>query len=794
MDEFIIKNGKLERYNGSDENVIIPENVTRIGAFAFRGRKNLTSVVIPYGVTEIDYFAFGDCSSLIDITLPDSVTVIDEQAFSGCKSLTSINIPESVTKISGNVFYGCNNLTITLSDKKYSSGGKLSNQFVGKIKPSLKEIAYLLVHQTEKKWQNYISGFINKENVNEILGYCIEIFSGLKRVTAKKSDGTLTIVSVYKEHIDPDILNSLIDAMEMSGTLSARKKEEEKSKEELLKNLSVDAEKLAKGERPDEKEVIQFVEDYWKTYPILPNVSDNYAENKTIHYKNSNILCETKVIQAILNEYAFEFMNHSTELNFGMGSHRELVNGYDIRISTAADYIFKYLEEDEFYNVLQKLASSRNYRFFILAYARFIPDCEVPKFIDKIKREEKGNYKSRYWAENAHKALYINESVAAMQFFESKKELEFYANMRGMSAQDIRDMRMAPDFGFDADGVRRFAAGEIKLSARILPDTGIELSDENTGKVLKNIPRTGASSEELNQLKADFAEFKKTAKKYVKTKTENLCALHMNGNPIKLDVWEKVYLGNPLVKPLAYGLIWVDDNGISFIPSEQGLIKYDGTKYCTNTNVRLAHVIDMTHEEIESWQDYLSKNGIRQPFEQVWEPVVDAKRIDTTERYKGLHMTVQERNALKKTLKTKGIDVYSDSMEGEFNHRQWSYEFYTRNTMHLGEYISFDYKIEDDKSITIEKGYFKFDDVALRSINAVLYEFEKMMVRSDIEHDNDSDLTNERLSGFTLAQIVGFIDIASECSSTKCLAVLLNYKEQTYGVVDSFASFTLDLL
>ena len=50
--------------------IVIPEGVTRIGAYTFKGYKALTSIIIPSTVTSIDEGAFSGCSSLGSIALP----------------------------------------------------------------------------------------------------------------------------------------------------------------------------------------------------------------------------------------------------------------------------------------------------------------------------------------------------------------------------------------------------------------------------------------------------------------------------------------------------------------------------------------------------------------------------------------------------------------------------------------------------------------------------------------------------------------------------------------------------
>lgn len=56
-------------------------------AYQFAHIKNL---IIPNGVTQIGAYAFMDCSELISVTIPDSVTSIGKNAFSGCSKLERI--------------------------------------------------------------------------------------------------------------------------------------------------------------------------------------------------------------------------------------------------------------------------------------------------------------------------------------------------------------------------------------------------------------------------------------------------------------------------------------------------------------------------------------------------------------------------------------------------------------------------------------------------------------------------------------------------------------------------------
>ena len=129
----------------------IPDSVTIIGDFAFKGYTSLQSIVIPDSVTTIGWAAFGKCNNLTSIivsknnpkyestnncmltkggkelvlcrshNIPDGVTTIGSAAFDGCTSFQSIVIPDSVTSIDSGAFSNCSGLqsiTITTPEKE----------------------------------------------------------------------------------------------------------------------------------------------------------------------------------------------------------------------------------------------------------------------------------------------------------------------------------------------------------------------------------------------------------------------------------------------------------------------------------------------------------------------------------------------------------------------------------------------------------------------------------------------------------------------------------------------------
>ena len=115
--EFVIKNGVLKKYNGNEKNVIIPNNVKKIGGHgflsahgAFENRSDIISVQIPDGVTDIAMNAFQNCTSLISIEIPKSVKSISISAFENCLSLTSVVIQGKTTSVHSDAFKNCTSL------------------------------------------------------------------------------------------------------------------------------------------------------------------------------------------------------------------------------------------------------------------------------------------------------------------------------------------------------------------------------------------------------------------------------------------------------------------------------------------------------------------------------------------------------------------------------------------------------------------------------------------------------------------------------------------------------------
>lgn len=82
---FIIVNNVVYGFVGNKEEIIVPQNVTRISARAFSQRQCINKVVLPEGLLSIGEEAFYACSNLQEINKPESLTEIDDYAFDGTR-------------------------------------------------------------------------------------------------------------------------------------------------------------------------------------------------------------------------------------------------------------------------------------------------------------------------------------------------------------------------------------------------------------------------------------------------------------------------------------------------------------------------------------------------------------------------------------------------------------------------------------------------------------------------------------------------------------------------------------
>lgn len=119
--DFMVKDGVLKQYLGSDKEITIPKGVKTIGAGAFKA-STIEKVIIPNSVTMIEKEAFQNCLELTEIEIPGSVTELGQSAFQGCSSLYRVELHSGVY-IHMSVFADCSSLEeVIIPEGTYSIG------------------------------------------------------------------------------------------------------------------------------------------------------------------------------------------------------------------------------------------------------------------------------------------------------------------------------------------------------------------------------------------------------------------------------------------------------------------------------------------------------------------------------------------------------------------------------------------------------------------------------------------------------------------------------------------------
>ena len=109
-DDFVIENGVLVEYRGSDTHITIPSTVEKIGQHVFSDKTFIEWVVIPPSVIEIDTSAFLRCTGLEGVTFSEGLEIIGNSAFQQCTNFQVASLPLSLAEIGDHAFWDCTSL------------------------------------------------------------------------------------------------------------------------------------------------------------------------------------------------------------------------------------------------------------------------------------------------------------------------------------------------------------------------------------------------------------------------------------------------------------------------------------------------------------------------------------------------------------------------------------------------------------------------------------------------------------------------------------------------------------
>ena len=373
-------------------------------------------------------------------------------------------------------------------------------------------------------------------------------------------------------------------------------------------------------------------------------------------------------------------------------------------------------------------------------------------------------------------ARYSN-TRAAMLFADRYHELGEYAKMRGMTEDDIRD-RYLSETGLDADGGKSYDLGNQTVTARLQKDLSflIVLPD---GKTAKSLPKKGADPERYGAANADFSDMKKSVKRILSNRGKALFEDFLSGRSRKADEWKAAYLENPVLRIAASLVVWSQGKK-TFTIRDGEPADSAGTPYTIEDSpVKVAHPMEMDDEDTRRWQIYFTSRGLKQPFEQIWEPVRVPENI-RPDRYEGCTVPIVYFSGKDKHgIHAYGMNMYSGGYGFYLAHCDLEFET-------DGDQLGYDWASSDN---TFKLGKFTFKKYT-RQVNHIVTILDRMTLFGRIRKDDVSVMS--MMDSFTLAQIMDFIRIAQEAGANNVLMQLMEYKNDHFADYDPMDELTLD--
>ena len=814
INDFVIENGVLKEYKGQGGDVVIPEGVTSIGYRAFYYCSSLTSIVIPESVTSIGDSAFYGCSSLASVVIPEGVTSIGDEAFYYCQSLTSVVIPEGVTSIGGEAFKYCSSLTSVVIPKGVKSIGNWA--FSG-----CSSLASVVIPEGVTSigggafWDcSSLTSIVIPEGVTSIGVWTFDGWQGLRLEAPAISVSVLSamklgaqagygFLSARERFTNPEIADGYL-----KYCISQRKKilplifRDDNAealrfyideKKVTLKNLDGDYLIPARqaGAEKCVSALLKWKEDQASAKPAAKKkgsakteqpspdaepaspLEAEYAEKYKAIYGDS-LLKWMKLSGVTLPEVLLEDGTKAPTvlLKYIIVSYGG-INPEAPKLMPEADAAAKLLRYDSFCEALAKLSGDLD----CAAYPTLIPLLcrygNAKQIKAMISAHKNWNTKTEFGGKKIAvkdaftKLLMLSDTREAAIFFEKNGWLDSYAGLRGTTADEVKESFLF-DFGFDENGVRRFELGNTVLDVRLQKDLKLDMFDTNKQKAVKSVPKTGADPALYQLAKDEIADMRSNIKKAYTIRKWELFDCYIEKTVFSPEKWSESYLKNAFLHVLAELLVWQQE-GKTFTCSDGGLVTADGAEYALSDKpIILAHPMEMDKADIAAWQRYYTARGLKQPFEQIWEPVREASQI-SPDRYAGIPIPV----VYLRHAERRGIYCVYDW----YNNMEFSINGFDVDAKKTEE--------EDKLQIKLIK-----PKVWNRRTNMVISYLDRLTVYGRIAKDDVTVM--DLMDGFTLAQITEFIKAAQEANAGNVTAALLEYKNNTYPDFDPMAEFTLE--
>ena len=785
----------------------IPDSVSEICARTFYECVNLKHVDLPDSLTEINDGMFSGCKNLVEISIPDKVTKIGDSAFYGCSSLSELVIPEGVTEIGENTFGNCENLnelTIPISLKKMGAnvfGDKLPEGLIHHVKSIFPLLSDSMLKQyvlCESVWnalpvdvradiflsrqgKSLSAAYINVITADQVDDLANEIIERLtEKASAKTCNAVYSFVSTFYAKATRNILKKMYEALKnqkngakaltaidsdpelhwISGTSTDENGTDSKADSKiarLIQKHGVSSSELG----------IRIKEYYGLNYQDIPELLDN--EGNSVGKEVTALLLTMH--EKLNQRYKWE--------------KPEVIPEYEKPgISPEAEEIIAEIDQSSLKSAISLLADSylQKYentkkKYLALPICRFADESLMAELVKRAP-----SWQTSVSGIDApplkqfRRGVLYNNSRSAMLFAERYHELGEYAGLRGTDEETLRDTVLV-DFGLDEAGKKYYDLGSDTLTAFVGADLTLSLISNTTGKTYKSIPKRGTDPDKYDAAKRDYDEMRRNIKKVVNSRNDRLFKAFLDGTTYNADDWVQTYIKNPVLRVVASLLVWEQDNntftlrnGVPFDVSGQEIS-------LSQEKIRLTHPMEMTKEDVDAWQNYFITNGLKQPFAQIWEPVVDLSEVKE-DRYVGCEIPYYRFLNKEKHGISVSDEDYHNYIEIYFN----------GCSADIQRLVPKRHDIQMNDTFEVSK--ICIDDKQKRRANHIIAYLDQVTVKERIMKDDESVIN--LMDRFTLAQIMEFIAVAQEKSSMNVLTLLMEYKNNHYGETDVVSGLLLE--
>lgn len=392
--------------------------------FGYYGRDS--TVLIPQNVCAIGYEAFFKCNSLTEIVIPASVASICEKAFAECVNLKKVIFLGIPNETDSMAFWGSDQAQLIFPHEKIKAGIAIPDVFPRRNNLFAEEdIPYLMLYQTGSEWKKWREARKPTNTTLDLENMCavLEQQNPVDYSTGKR---VAEYISGSYKQLEPALIERAIAFYPPEASAPIDKLAENRL---LMRHIGKEITKITPAQAVSDCLIEE----------IVPHEIVRRKVRRGILWKDSKKeKCKKEVVTAMISAYAWEWERCVGKIKDDSRRTSVLQDGSRIRIQTEADQLATFLDPTELDELLTQLISDKDYRPFILAWARYAKSETIQKIAGEYKRLKRGGAKERYFAKNLEQALLLSDTIVAVQFYDALGTLERYAAYRSTTASEMR--------------------------------------------------------------------------------------------------------------------------------------------------------------------------------------------------------------------------------------------------------------------------------------------------------------------------------------------------------------------